>query len=483
MTTIIRVLKEFFPSRSVQAFLVGGYLRDSLEGRVSKDVDLAVEGDSLDLGRELAHLLGGSFVLLDETHRIGRVVVPGDRKGQTFIDLSPVLGSIEGDLARRDFTVDAMALPLEAAGTPGWQKRIIDPFGGMRDLSARLIHAVSENVFNEDPVRLLRAVRLAAELQFAIEARTTALIAQSSSMLWQVAAERVRDEFLSLLSLKEAKEHLHRLDELGLLCHIIPELEVARGVEQPKEHYWDVFEHSIQTVGAVEKLTEGSDKDTVARMVQWNKELESYFDVTISDGHNRRTLLKLGALLHDVAKPQTKTVDKEGRTRFLGHSTLGASMAQARLRSLRLSTRGIRSICAMVEYHLRPSQMVQGAEMPTPRAVYRYFRDLEETAIGVLYLSLADYLAARGPLLNLEEWQHRAALVNHVLEEGVREKAPQRRVRLVTGHDLMEVLGLEPGPHLGRLLDAVLEAQAAGEVNTRDEALAWVRSRLEGEKG
>ena len=476
MRSTIDALKELFGSRGVSAYLVGGYLRDALLGSSSKDLDVAVNGDALSLGRELADLLCGSFVTLDQQRRIARVVLPNDK---ALVDISSMEGSIEEDLARRDFTVDAMALSLDEADTLDWAEAIVDPFGGRSDLAQGLIRMVSPGVFTEDPARLLRAVRLASSMGFSIEKNTASTIGSSSDLLLQVSAERVRDEFLALLSLKGAKENLHCLDDLGLLCHIIPELETTRGVEQPKEHYWDVFEHTIQAVGAAEKVTADLDKDPLTATLHWGQDMESYFNQVVSDGHNRRTLLKLGALFHDIAKPQTKATDSKGRTRFLGHTELGASMAGERLRALRLSARGVKGVCTMVEHHLRPTQMSQGLEPPTNRAIYRFYRDLDETANSVLYLSLADYLAARGPMVETEDWQRRVDLVNYVLAEANRERSPERKERLVTGHDLIETFGLEPGPLFRRLLEGLEEAQAVGDIQTREEALAWVKAKLE----
>jgi len=204
--------------------------------------------------------------------------------------------------------------------------------------------------------------------------------------------------------------------------------------------------------------------------------MESHFAQVVSDGHNRRTMLRLAALFHDIAKPATKAVDERGRTRFLGHQAEGAALAGDILERLRLSRRGVQMVCGMVEHHLRPTQMSQGAEMPTPRAVYRYFRDLKEVAIDTLYLCLADYLAARGPKLVLDDWDRHARIVRRILEAGLEKRSPEEKPWLVNGHDLMKALGLSEGSFLGAVLEAVHEAQVAGEVKTREEALAWAGS-------
>lgn len=479
MTSMISALREFLWSHSVTGYLVGGYVRDSLLGVPSKDIDVAVNGDAGVVGRGLADLFDGTLVPLDPEHGVVRVML---NQWQVSLDISSFHDSIETDLAGRDFTIDAMALPLARVHDSSWSDEIIDPVGGRRDLTQGLIRKVTDTVFREDPARLLRAVRLARTFGFDIEPETCRLIARDTELLSDVSMERIRDEFLGLLSIKGSKESLHCLDDLGLLYPIIPELEATRGLEQPREHYWDVFEHTIQAVGAVDAVTGEAQGGALNAGIPWNDTLEEHFSQVVSDGHNRRTILKLGALFHDIAKPQTKAVDQTGRTRFLGHSDLGASMAEGRLRSLRLSSLGIKRVCTMVKHHLRPTQMSSGVEMPTKRATYRFFRDLGDEAVSVLYLNLADYLAAKGPELEDGDWRRHVGLIAHILEEYTAESGTEERPRLITGHDLVQTFGLEPGPIFGRLLDAVEQSQATQIIRTRDEALALVKIHLDQEK-
>jgi poly(A) polymerase len=467
----VRLIQAFLASRGTKAYLVGGFLRDSLLGIPTQDIDIAVDGDASLIARELADRLDGSFVPLGEQHQMARVVFSLEGEGWQA-DVSSVQGTIEEDLARRDFTVDAMALPLPRWSPTEWRELLLDPFNGQDDLSRRTVRAVSDSTFKDDPARLLRGPRLAAALGFAIEDSTREIIGRDAALLADVSAERIRDEFLAIMSLADAKKHLEMLDELGLLTRVVPELEVARDVAQPKEHYWDVLQHSLETVAEAERVL-GSVRTGLMETVPWDGAVASRFAEVVSDGHDRRTLLKLAALLHDVAKPITKAVDENGRTRFLGHPARGSLMAGDILERLRLSRRGVKMVCRMVEYHLRPTQMSQGVEMPTARAVYRYFRDLEDVAIDTLYLCLADYLAARGPLLVLDDWLRHVRIVRHILQTGLEERAPERRAWLINGHDLVEDLGLSPGPFLGEVLEAVHEAQAAGDVGTREEAQAW----------
>ncbi|MEK7777209.1 MAG: HD domain-containing protein, partial [Chloroflexota bacterium] len=294
----------------------------------------------------------------------------------------------------------------------------------------------------------------------------------------------VRDEFLDILASGQAMRHVYLLDDLTLLCRVVPELEEGRGVTQPKEHYWDVLHHNIETVGVVEGLLERTwEPEWALEAVPWDDAQAARFQEVVGEGHTRGTFLKLAGLLHDIAKPATRTVDEEGRIRFKGHQSQGATTAQAVLERLRLSRKSIDMIAAQIEHHLRPAQMSQEAELATPKAVYRYFRSAGDVAIDTLYLNLADYLAARGPLLEREEWAAYTAKVRHIMVTGLAQAQPFKTPPLLDGHAIMGYFHLAPGPRVGRLLEAVREAQATGEVATREQALALAQEMLSTEKG
>jgi len=269
------------------------------------------------------------------------------------------------------------------------------------------------------------------------------------------------------------------LDRLDLLCRIIPELAETKGVSQPKEHYWDVWGHLMHTVETAERVTKGHQNSPVYSLVHWTAETDAYFGREVSDGHNRKTFLKLTALFHDIAKPQAKQTDETGRTRFPAHSELGAAVAAKRLARLRIGSRGIALVTKIIEEHLRPGHMMQGVERPTGRAIYRFFRDLDEAAVDTLYLSLADYLGAKGPELDLDDWGNHARMVAHVLQVGMQPPTPKEEGCPVNGHELMEYFNLNPGPLIGTILANIDEAWATGEIATREEALASAAEVIE----
>jgi len=490
-----------------QGYIVGGFIRDWLLGRKTNDIDIAVSGDTVTIARKVAEEIGGKFVLLDDVNNIARVVVieggqarktsqnQESRSAEWHFDFSPVTGDIESDLARRDFTINAMAVELDhfVTANKSSQKsassltkkqsllKLIDPFSGNEDLKDKIVQRVSEQIFEADATRLLRAVRLAAELNFAIEPKTESLIRHYSQAITEVPGEKVREELLRLLSLSQAAYHLRYLDRLGLLLALIPELAEGKGVEQPTVHFWDVYEHSLQTVAAIEFLIRESDWEysngDMLTTAPWSDMIDRHLSQEVSSGSNHKVLLKLAGLFHDIAKPMTKSIDNTGRARFLGHTKRGAAMTANILERLRFSNREIRLVEGLVYYHLRPVQMAND-ELPTQRAIYRYFRDTGETGIDILFLALADYLASRGPLTSMEEWKKHCQLINYILTEHNKQQAKILPVKLIDGHDIMSTFDLAPGPLVGKLLAVVNEAHASGELSTREEALTLVRGKL-----
>jgi poly(A) polymerase len=478
-------VSEFLTKQGIRSYLTGGFIRDVLLGRDTADIDIALAKDALQIAPEAAITLGGKYVPLDEVNRVGRIILVNQgapsAKGRWQIDLTTIKDDIEHDLGQRDFTVDAIAIDLEEVGKQQVDVPLIDPFNGWDDLRQRVIRAVAETAFASDAVRLLRAVRLAAELGFTIDPETESLIQRSSHLVNTVAAERIREELLRLLAISQSGRFLRYLDALGLLTAIVPELAQLKGVKQPPEHFWDVFDHSIETVAAADfLLRQGALEyatDQVLAVVPWSEVLAKHFAREVSSGSTRGSLLKLAALLHDIAKPQTRAIDENGRMRFLGHTKEGATTVVNILERLRFSAREVKLVEAMVRHHLRPVQMSH-EQLPTRRAIYRYFRDTADAGIDTLFLSLADHLAARGPHLDRTEWQEHAQMVDYVLAQRLQEENLVIPPKLIDGHDLINIFGLSPGPQIGELLESVREVQAAGEVSTKEEALAYVRKRL-----
>jgi len=446
-------------------WLVGGALRELVSGRAAGDLDLAVAGGSLDLGRHVADRLGAAFVVLDAAHGAGRVLGRSDDVALDLVDLrAPTL---EGDLRGRDFTVNALAAPIGDLLRDG-RAEIVDPTGGLSDLEQGLVRVCSSTAIADDPVRALRGVRLAMRAGWRLTPETETAIAEGAPRLTGVSAERQRDELVGILSEPTAAAGLRALDRLGVLPVLLPESRAMRATAQPLPHHFDVWEHSLRAVEGVDALL--ADLDALA---PWGGLLREHLDETLGGGLKRREVLKLAALLHDVSKPETRSLDGN-RVRFIGHDAVGAGRTRAIAERLRLPRRAGQVLERLVAAHLRPMHLAQAGAI-SRRARFRFFRDLGDEAHDVLLLSLADAAALTGAS-PLAVWAAGAGGVVRTLMAGVEADTAAAAVpALLRGEDVMEAFGLGPGPEVGRLLARAREAQALGLVTTREEAIEHLR--------
>jgi putative nucleotidyltransferase with HDIG domain len=474
LKAILRAVAALFP----ETYVVGGTVRDILTGRREHhDIDFATCGVSgLDAARRIADRFGGAFYALDPERDTGRAIVY--EEGQRLeLDFALARGAnIVDDLTDRDFTVNAMALDVHTG-------ELLDPTGGLTDLRAGILRAISPAVFRRDPARLLRAPRQAIELKLTIEEQTRNQIARDAPLLARTSAERVRDEFCRYLALPDGPASLSELDSLGLLSQVWPELNPLKGLDQPPPHRFDAFEHTLRTVAEMEKLLPRPDES--GRPKEGDRlhaeDLRVFLSETLSADRPRSLLLKLAALLHDIGKPETRTLDSVSKVHFYGHEITGAAMAAEALRRLRFAREEVTWAQRVVRHHMRPLQFVtQGM---TRRAIYRFFRDAGDAGVGAAILLLADARATWGRELTAERWQKymdvSLRLLNSYFDhrDTMFEPPP-----LITGRDVMAHVQIPSGPEIGRLLAQVREAQAVGEVRTRDEALALLH-RLTRERG
>jgi poly(A) polymerase len=482
LRALVTEIAAFLRARDVTAYATGGFMRDAVVGAAPGDVDISVDGDPLALGPALASALGGTYFPLDEARRHARVLV---QRHRVHVDLLPLRGSIEEDLRSRDYTVDAMGAPLGEVARG--EATIVDPAGGMSDLRAGLVRCVSEQALRDDPLRVLRGPRIAIERGFTIEDATANAIRRHATSLPSSAPERQRDEIMQMMRTDRAGAAFRLLDDLALLTVVMPEVDVMRGVEQPKEHHWDVLGHAFACTEMLDDLLTRSEPSDSASAdlwcalwdeLTWWQDRRDYFDGELVPGSTRYALTKLCGFLHDIGKPETKSFDNNGRMRFFGHSDSGAAIAGGLMRRLRFSTRETAFVQRMIEAHLRPVQMAQQGA-PSDRAIFRFFRATGDAGIATLFLSLADHLATVGPRRNVDAVREHARLVAYVIHQRVTEQRVTAPARLVRGDDLIAALGIEPGPEVGRLLSEIEEAQAAGEVTTREEALALARKRVD----
>lgn len=478
-------------------WLAGGPVRDLLLKRPLHDWDFAVAAHGLRLARKVANALGAAYYPLDVERDTGRAVAkkPGTHHMIT-LDFARLRGTnIAADLKRRDFTINAMALTLDG--------RLIDPTGGQQDLAQRCIRATSDQTFSDDPARLLRAVRQSHTLGFDIEPHTRQLILAQAAAIQNIAPERVRTELFNMLTATPCAASIQALHNLTLLPHILPEVAALHTVVQSWPHYYArAWEHTLATVTALEGifalLAGKSPRELTARTnamaprvpaLRWawtmlaattrplQTPLLDYLNTELNTEMPRATLLKWSALLHDIGKTATRTVDAEGRVHFYGHAERGAILTQTRLTALHFPKKALKFIRTLVANHMRLISL--GKQPPSRRAVYRFYRHTGDAGVGIILLALADTLAVWVHGLEQSYWQTRLASAQSLLttyfdhQNDVIAPPP-----LLTGNDLL-ALGIPQGRQIGQLLAALQEAQAAGEIQDRIAAEAFVRENMQ----
>jgi poly(A) polymerase len=443
-------------------WIAGGAVRDAALGREVADLDLAVAGDPGPVAKALARELGEHAFELSAEFGTWRVVAPG-RGGQ--IDVSALRGdSIEADLAARDFTVGAVAVPLGAGET-------VDPFDGLADLERGVLRAVGPTSFGEDPLRLLRAARLAEELHLRIDADTVALAHDAAARAAEPAGERQLAELRRLLGGPDPLRGLELLDDLRLTAVVLPELEGTKGIGQGPNHHLDVHGHTLEVLAHTLEI-----EADLARFVgpERAEEAAAFFAEPLADEMDRAVALRFGALFHDIAKPATRQ-ERDGFVGFKGHDVEGATTIGEIMDRLRASRKLTRHLQALALHHLRLGFMVREAPLP-PRRVHEYLRATEPVAVDVTLLTVADRLSARGagPIASPEMVQAHLDLARQMVAAALDWHRDGPPAPLLRGDEIAVELGIE-GPEIGRKLAELEAAQYAGEVTDRAGALGLLR--------
>jgi poly(A) polymerase len=458
----VRLAREVLGDRG---WVVGGTVRDALLGRPLEDLDLVVPAEPKTAAKELARFADGHAFELSDEFAAWRMVA-GDRSWQA--DVTAMRGgSIEGDLGLRDFTVNAIAMPL-TGGEP------IDPHGGEPDLDRRCLRAVSSDSFREDPLRTMRLARLACELDFEVDSRTLELARAEAQALARMAPERSYHELRRLVSSDDPLRGLGLMDRAGLVAVLLPELEKLKGVEQNPYHHLDVWGHTLEVL---DQLI-GIERDPARVFGEHGAAVRRELARPLADELTRWQALRLGALLHDVGKPATRAVSAEGRVLFWGHDELGARLSREIARRLRASAATGEFLAQLAQHHLRLGFLVH--RRPLDRLdLYRYMRACEPVEVEVTVLSTADRLATRGERTRADAITDHLELAREVAAEALAWRANGPPRLPVGGDDLMAELGIQPGPRLGELIEQLREAAFAGKIDSRAGALALARAYVE----
>lgn len=475
-------------ARPAHVYLVGGAVRDALLGLPVRDLDFAVASPAIETARRIANELGADFYVLDGEFDAARMILDDDTGQRTVVDLAGFRGkTLHDDLISRDFTINSLGLDFA-------EMRIIDPCRGAEDLRAKVLRACTSGSIIADPVRAIRAVRLAVQFSLAISPETLSQVRSAADSLPGISLERRRDELVKILQNRDVDTAVSLLQRLGMLHHVLPGLEDMPGVRQWFPHVFDVWEHTLRTVaelecilsalGAVAGDVPGNgllDGLLSLRLGRFRKKLAAHFSVPTNPDRSRRDLMMLAALYHDVAKPRTASVKAGGITRFPGHEEVGAALVPELVGKLALANAELDRVARIIVGHHRFGALVAAYQrtgvLPSRRDIYRFFLDSGDVAVDLVILALADIRAVYGHTLPENLWSAELDVARQFLENlWERPHESVDPVRLLDGQILQRELGLPAGPLIGELLRAVREAQAVGEVASAEEALILARN-------
>jgi tRNA nucleotidyltransferase/poly(A) polymerase len=484
---LLAQVAEAVPARQ-QVYLVGGAVRDAILQTPSYDLDFTVKKDALKLARRVANKLEGAYYRLDEERETGRVVLNLVDAGRVLLDFSTMRGlDLESDLRGRDFTINAMAVNVHEP------QQLLDPLDGLNGLFKKQLRLCAPNAIVDDPLRILRAVRFSAKLNLKMLPETRKLIRENVPLLKKPSSERVRDELFKILDTIQPATSMRALEMLGALEYVLPELLPLKDLEQSAPHVSDVWTHTLHTVHQLEGLLallsvdyqvdNESGGDLFSGMIslrlgRYRQQFSQHINTALSIERPYRPLLFLAALYHDSGKPETRT-EEEGRFRFFGHENSSAALALKRGHKLHLSRAELQRLKTIIKHHMRPMLLANEPKLPSRRAIYRFFRDTGEAGISIALLSLADVLAAYDQTLSQEVLSRHLDVIRLLLdaywERPLEIVSPPA---LLEGREIIKTYKLKPGPLVGKLLEAVREAQAAGEVQTKGDALQLIERIL-----
>lgn len=464
------VLAVYKPRPDDEIWLVGGSIRDLVAGSNSvPDLDLAVSFDPVPLAREYSRRNQAGFVVLDDERQVVRVVKTFDSRHYN-IDIARFRAeNIEADLRARDFTINAMAARIQLPFTSD-QLEIFDPLDGFSALENKQVKPCSDQLFIDDPLRLMRAFRFAALFNAEFSAELREMIIEQAEMLASVSGERIRDEFFKVLATSNSSYWVEQMQQTGILKTFLPELSVCIGVEQNEWHHLDVFDHSLLCLKNLESAP------PPCPLPDWWEQLQSYLNESASAGRNYFQVLKLGCLLHDLGKPACKSENAaDGRIIFHGHEMEGVRMCREIAERLRLSVNELHFLQKIVKNHMRPGVIVQ--QGITDKRLFKFYTETGRDGVAIALLSLADRLSAQGNLSQADMAEFTGGIFS-IIDKFYQQLKMPKRPPLLTGADLIAQFNLKPGPKFRELLEAVAEAQYTGEISSREEAFALVKEIL-----
>ena len=464
------------PDNNNQVWLVGGSIRDLLRGKdTCYDLDLTLSFNPFKAARDYSRSTGSGFVVLDDIRHIVRVVQNADNGKVYTFDLSEFRANdIDGDLKARDFTINAIAAPLFGKGLELLDDdkiELYDPLNGALALEENRIEACSESLFDDDPLRIMRAFRFSALFNSMPSDSLLNKIKKQSPLLSSVSGERIRDELFKIFTVSNSAKWVRLMDNCGIFKIILPELEACHGVSQNEWHHLDVFEHSILSLEKLEILVD------LQVPYPWWSEFTSYLFEYISGSRGYLQLLKFGSLLHDIGKIPCREVDaSSGKVSFHRHEVEGAKMMRDICERFRLSSKELNYLQNLVKNHMRPGIILQ--QGLNDKRLFRYYSECGRDGLGICLFCLADRFSALGAETTEHDLAIFSAGIYQIMDEFYQQMQKPKIKPLLNGKDLMQQFNLKPGPAIKQILDFLEEAQFAGEVNTKQEAVELITKEL-----
>ncbi len=465
----LNVVSSIARKHNVDIWLVGGFLRDIYIKKAKEllDFDFCVEKNTLSVVKDFAKKISSKFIVLDKDQESLRVILKRNDKVYTY-DFTRMRGKdFETDLALRDFSINTLAVNLREK-----KKKLIDKFGARTDLRLKIIRVIGEGVISDDPLRILRGFSFATNYRFSIEKKTLASMIKFKHELSRVSRERVNEELFKILSFADSVKTIKVLDKLRIIDEIIPYVDKLRGVHQGAYHHLDVWQHSLETLRQFESL--------LKKKLNKNKDFSTYLNEELAVCRRRRDIIKLACILHDLGKPFAMKKLKK-RTIFHTHEKIGRDLAEKIAQNLRLSLRERDVLKKLIFWHLRPGYLADQIT-PSKRAIYRFFRDTQSEGAGVIFLSLADWRATRGPLTDAKKRKRHERIMLKLVNDYFLEAKKKPIPRLVDGYDIMKKFKLKSSPLVGDILRKIKEEQALGKVTTKASAYKVARQIIRRKK-
>ena len=436
-------------------YVVGGYIRDLFFNKISCDKDLIIVGNSpKNVALSLTNKINGHFIELDEKNEIYRVVLEDKLN---YVDIVSPENSLEDDLKRRDFTINALCYDVK-------NNQLIDLFDGVRHLKEKKLMPITEQNFQDDPLRVLRAFRFNSTYGFSIEENLFELLKKYSCGLKKCATERINTELIKIFGGRNAYNSLIKMDEIGLVDFFFPIMKDVKKIPPNSHHHLPLFFHSLATMKEVQDIFEGASEYVQKHLI----------NVFCGD-FSRLAFLKLAAFLHDIGKPSTWTIEEDtGRHRFIKHDEVGAELVKNILKKLKFSNKQILYIQKMIRNHIYPSALISSSEC-TQNAKRRFLRKMEDDTIDVIVLAQADRLSARGEKITDEIVYQNIKLLNELLSFYFQEKEKLKPLpKLLDGNEIMSILNIKASPILGKIILALQEEQLSENILTKEEAIKFV---------